>query len=786
MAQSKRIRSTYNGTLPSPGPYLARVVNVLDTEYMGTLEVSVSRGIPSTTELESFTASVDYVTPFYGVSNVIYEGTDPRNFDDVQKSYGFWMVPPDVGTTVLVIFTEGDPNQGYWLGCIPDAYQNHMIPGIASSQNTYLSPTEELRYKTNNLPAAEFLKRNAKDHVSPNSQLRPIHPFAERLLAQGLLLDDVRGVTSSSARREVPSSVFGVSTPGPIDPKSRKVPYGFQTDKSSKTTIPYSRLGGSQFVMDDGDAKGLNELVRLRTRTGHQILLHNSSDLIYIANSKGTAWIELTSNGKIDVYAEDSVSIHTKADFNFRADRDVNIEAGRNINMRSVKNMEINVGGHYNLLIDDYAMISVKNDKDEVVGKDLKLTVGANLNLVADQNILATSGAGMDLYASGDIKQTTEGTFNVDSLANVVMTAKEIFLNGPTAATADTAQTAKLATPLTINDLPNRSSETGWENGVFYRAESIRSFLQRVPTHEPWDQHENLNPTKFSSSSTDVSLTSNSAIGSTGGSGSGGSGSGSATPANLPAVVPGTCNPVFAKDISANQTGINMIKEACKTVGITDPNAVAAVLGITGGETKWQAIKENFNYSASRLLEVFPGSFNGNLALAQQYASNPSSIPEFVYGPPPIGAAGNQSKSLGNTQPGDGERFVGRGYLQLTGRYNYTLYSKKLYQKSLVNSPTALIDNPDLMLDPKISAYVSALFIADRVKVAQNDPSYFNEAVRKVGYNTPDVYNTKSGFYQCFLLQLQGNATTTGPAESTTDSAGNVTSSTSNPTATST
>ena len=47
-----------------------------------------------------------------------------------------------------------------------------------------------------------------------------------------------------------------------------------------------------------------NELVRLRTRTGHQILMHNSEDLIYIGNAKGTTWIEMTANGKIDIFAK--------------------------------------------------------------------------------------------------------------------------------------------------------------------------------------------------------------------------------------------------------------------------------------------------------------------------------------------------------------------------------------------------------------------------------------------------------------------------------------------------
>ena len=50
-----------------------------------------------------------------------------------------------------------------------------------------------------------------------------------------------------------------------------------------------------------------------------QILLHNSEDLIYIGNGRGTAWVELTSNGKIDVYAKDSINFRTETDLNIKA-----------------------------------------------------------------------------------------------------------------------------------------------------------------------------------------------------------------------------------------------------------------------------------------------------------------------------------------------------------------------------------------------------------------------------------------------------------------------------------
>jgi len=247
---------------------------------MGGMEVALVRGIPNNVHQQADTYHVRYLNPFYGVTSVRFEGNNSSDFNDVQKSYGMWMIPPDVGTTVMVIFINGDPNQGFWMGCVQDKYQNHMVPGIAASLETAMTEEQRKKYGTTYLPVAEF---NKKTHLpnNPNIEkiLKPIHPFADRLLAQGLLLDTIRGVTSTSARREVPSSVFGISTPGPIDtsPGAKRGKIGY----SGNLQAPVSRLGGSTFVMDDGDVNGQNELVRIRTRTGHQILLHNSRPYLH-------------------------------------------------------------------------------------------------------------------------------------------------------------------------------------------------------------------------------------------------------------------------------------------------------------------------------------------------------------------------------------------------------------------------------------------------------------------------------------------------------------------------
>jgi len=71
-------------------------------------------------------------------------------------------------------------------------------------------------------------------------------------------------------------------------------------------------------------------------------------------------------------------------------------------------------------------------------------------------------------------------------------------------------------------------------------------------------------------------------------------------------------------------------------------------------------------------------------------------------------------KNLGNTEKGDGYKFRGRGLIQITGRYNYDQLSKQLYKAGLVDSEDALLQNPDLLLDPNIGLKASLLYLENR------------------------------------------------------------------------
>lgn len=342
----------------SSGPYLAKIISHLDPKYMGTLQVEILRTSGNFTASEPNIVQAKYLSPFYGVTSVAYNDQN-NDYNGTQKSYGMWMIPPDVGSLVMVIFVEGDARRCYWIGCVQDEYMNFMVPGLAATELSVEGGPKS--------PVAEYNKKVYDGSITdPTKVKKPQHPLTDVLKKQGLLEDEIRGITTSSARREVPSAVFGISTPGPVDRRSgaKKGKIGKKETLVSDAFV--SRLGGTTFVMDDGDDKFLrkkkaseggpeyvsvendekggqpdiphNELVRIRTRTGHQILLHNSEDLIYIAHASGKSWIEMTANGKIDIYAEDSISIHSKNDLNFTADRDINITAGRHVNT--------NAGGH--------------------------------------------------------------------------------------------------------------------------------------------------------------------------------------------------------------------------------------------------------------------------------------------------------------------------------------------------------------------------------------------------------------------------------------------------------
>jgi putative chitinase len=88
----------------------------------------------------------------------------------------------------------------------------------------------------------------------------------------------------------------------------------------------------------------------------------------------------------------------------------------------------------------------------------------------------------------------------------------------------------------------------------------------------------------------------------------------------------------------------------------------------------FRRLEENLNYSESALNRVFGRYFGPGKRDAAEYARDPEKIANYVY----MDEYRSRRGALGNTQPGDGWRFRGRGLKQLTGRNNYTRFAKDM------------------------------------------------------------------------------------------------------------
>ena len=138
--------------------------------------------------------------------------------------------------------------------------------------------------------------------------------------------------------------------------------------------------------------------------------------------------------------------------------------------------------------------------------------------------------------------------------------------------------------------------------------------------------------------------------------------------------------------------GPNTARAICKHYKLS-PARGAHLLGQASHESgEFKLVRENLNYSAETMVRVWPSRFK-SIAEAQPFARNPKALADKVY-----------SNRMGNGE-GEGHVFIGRGFLQLTGKDNY---------KALA----ADMRIPEIMQDPSLVetdyAFETALWFFDK------------------------------------------------------------------------
>jgi putative chitinase len=131
--------------------------------------------------------------------------------------------------------------------------------------------------------------------------------------------------------------------------------------------------------------------------------------------------------------------------------------------------------------------------------------------------------------------------------------------------------------------------------------------------------------------------------------------------------------------------------ETFEKYDISTPKRQAYFIGQCMHESGgFKQLKENLNYSAKGLMATWPSRFP-DMDTAEKYERNPEKIANKVY-------AGR----MGNTEDGDGAKYIGRGLIQLTGKENYANCGNAI--------GVDLVANPDLLSTPKYAALSAGWF----------------------------------------------------------------------------
>ena len=455
-------RDSAKGSSLDTATFIGIVKNNLDPTRSGRLQVWIP-DLGGSEDDSTTWRTVSYASPFFGST---YNPTAPKenSYKNTNHTYGMWAVPPDLNNQVLCTFVNGDPGRGYWFACVHSQLVSHyMVPGIAAG-NAVESDTADPNVKkyidaqngTSGVPVVEFNENNP-DSINSNfyNNKKPVHEEQfKQLLDQGLDKDRTRGSITSSSQRESPSTVFGISTPGRLvnDPaKSDEFQQALSGDSLSEELFTkYSsgpRKGGHQFVMDDGDLDGTDNLVRLRTAGGHQILMNDQKRVMYIANSSGSVWLEFADNGQMHVFSAGGMNFRSEGDINLHSDKNINITAKAKLNMTGVNNLNV--------------------ESDDIKVRSI--------------NTMTVFAAEMNIGSSGSLNLYADGAGNFQSGGALSCVGSMIQLNSGGGKTV--AAPAKL--PTMIHSDASRDDPAGPWNSV---PRSLDSLCSIVPSHEPWNR----------------------------------------------------------------------------------------------------------------------------------------------------------------------------------------------------------------------------------------------------------------------------------------------------------
>ena len=247
-------------------------------------------------------------------------------------SYGFYAIP-EMGSHVLVGCIDGDHRRRFWIGCAQSHQENNTlltgrwkwkddgtVDGPLSSSGDPIQPAYD------NLSNSFGGNKKSPEWKSRIAEYQPI-----------AIRSDYKQLPNSKITEsdQINADIIATETDEWIKDALGAHGYDWTGFKSlgaylSSRVFGFSTPGNNSLLMDD---RPFNNRIRLRTTTGHQILLDDTNERIYISTNKGNSWVEMDSNGNIDMYSATRVSIACGSDMNFTSEGTIRMYASESIHM---------------------------------------------------------------------------------------------------------------------------------------------------------------------------------------------------------------------------------------------------------------------------------------------------------------------------------------------------------------------------------------------------------------------------------------------------------------------
>lgn len=369
-----------------------------------------------------------YVTPYGGsINNSCYTRGHIAGQETSSGSmhYGFWGIP-EHGAHVIVACINGDSRRRVWLGCLPEQQETHTlftgrfkweggnVDGPLTSSNSPLEPayTNASEAFQDDRESAEWKTRGAEYQAAA-------------------VREDLSEIPSPSKATYLDNQYPQISEAEQDDwvkPKVGSHGYDWTGHKQlgefkSSRVYGMSTPGLHAFYMDD---RAFNSRIRLKSTAGHQILLDDTNERVYISTFEGKSYIEMDVSGNIDIFADRRISVHGKKDINIESDETVRIKGKKGIHMYAGDTTgqspleSVPADGQIRFhSTDDMHMFSEKNLR-LLVNDDVLFEIGNNwYNSVGGIQFNQIEGGINTIVNDGDVNTSITGNTNTNVSNNI-------------------------------------------------------------------------------------------------------------------------------------------------------------------------------------------------------------------------------------------------------------------------------------------------------------------------------------------------------------------------------